>query len=96
MQTKNKSNQDPIRFAPRLDNQLVESYNYVTGADGYISGGREGRPNQAAYSRWSDLEQEWTELKTKVNKSLDENVKKFNELVEAKKIIGIKRKETKS
>lgn len=96
MQTKNESNQDPIRFAPRLDNQLVENYNYVTGADGYISGGREGRPNAAAYDRWTDLETEWTELKQEVERTLDERVKEFNELVKAKNIIGVKRKGTKS
>jgi hypothetical protein len=96
MQTKNESNQDPIRFAPRLDNQLVENYNYVTGVDGYISGGREGRPSAAAYERWTDLDKEWTELKEKVETSLSESVESFNELVRKKNIIGIKRKATKS
>lgn len=96
IQTKNESNQDPIRFAPRLDNQLVENYNYVTGADGYISGGREGRPNAAAYERWTDLDEAWTDLEQKVEASLSESVRTFNELVRKKNIIGIKRKATKS
>ena len=96
MQTRNESDQDPIRFAPGLDNQLVENYGYVTGVDGYISGGREGRPNQAAYSRWSDLEREWTDLKARVNRSLDQQVQEFNELVQAKNIIGVQRKKAKS
>lgn len=92
MQTKNESNQDPIRFAPRLDNQLVENYGYVTGVDGYISGGREGRPSQAAYQRWSDLDKEWTALKAEVNQTLDKSIETFNKLVKEKDIIGIKRK----
>ncbi len=96
IQTKNESNQDPIRFAPRLDNQLVENYGYVTGEDGYISGGREGRPNQAAYQRWADLDKEWTALKAKVNKTLDRCVDDFNKLVEEKNVIGVKRKQAKS
>ena len=45
MQTRNRSNQDPIRFPPRLDNQWLELYGRVTGSDGYISGGPEGTPH---------------------------------------------------
>ncbi|MEO0341401.1 MAG: glycosyl hydrolase, partial [Bacteroidota bacterium] len=96
MQTKNKSGQDPIRFAPKLDNQLVETYNYVTGQDGYISGGREGRPNAAAYDRWGDLEKSWLGLKVEIEKEMDEKVKAFNQLIELKKAVGVKRKLPKS
>lgn len=96
MQTKNESNQDPIRFAPRLDNQLIENYNYVTGADGYISGGREGRPSAAAYERWTDLDKEWTELKEEVDNTINKSVEQFNELVRIKNIIGVRLKQTKS
>jgi hypothetical protein len=96
MQTKNESGQDPIRFAPKLDNQMVEAYNYVTGQDGYISGGREGRPNEAAYTRTDDLEEEWAEVKKEVEATLEESVNKFNEMVKIKNLIGVKRKESKS
>ncbi|MEL7122727.1 MAG: hypothetical protein AAFO07_24990, partial [Bacteroidota bacterium] len=96
MQTKNESGQDPIRFAPRLDNQLVENYNYVTGPDGYISGGREGRPNKAAYDRWNDLDKEWMEMKEKVQESLKRNVETFNTLIQKKKMLGVKLKSAKS
>ncbi len=96
MQTKNESNQDPIRFAPRLDNQMVENYNYVTGQDGYISGGREGRPPKAAYDRWNDLEGEWVEIKEKVEESLKRNVETFNMLIQKKNLMGVKLKQTKS
>ncbi len=91
-QTRNQSGQDPIRFAPRLDNQLVENYGYVTGKDGYISGGREGHPSEAAYTRWSDLEEEWTRLKAEVTEALERQVSEFNRMVEAKKVIGIQQK----
>ena len=96
MQTKNKSNQDPIRFAPRLDNQLIETYNYVTGPDGYISGGREGKPNKAAYDRWGDLDEEWTDLKKEVEAVIDNSVEKFNEMVKSKNLLGVKRKQSRS
>jgi hypothetical protein len=96
MQTKNESGQDPIRFAPRLDNQMVENYNFVTGQDGYISGGREGRPPKAAYDRWNDLEEEWTEVKGKVEETLKRNVETFNMLIQKKNLMGVKLKQTKS
>lgn len=96
MQTRNQSGQDPIRFAPRLDNQLVENYGYVTGTDGYISGGREGRPPKAAYERWNDLEEEWTELRSEVDETLEKSAGTFNELIEKYKILGVKLKKAKS
>ena len=96
MQTKNKSGQDPIRFAPKLDNQLVEVYNYVTGQDGYISGGREGRPNDAAVKRWDDVEKEWLNLKVEIDNKLDERVEQFNAKVLEKKVLGVKLKRAKS
>ncbi len=96
MQTKNQSGQDPIRFAPKLDNQLVENYGYVTGPDGYISGGREGRPPKAAYERWSDLETEWTDLREEVQQKLKENAAIFNQLVKKYELLGVKLKASKS
>ena len=71
---------------------MVENYGYVTGMDSYISGGREGRPNEAAYTRWSDLEAQWAELKIQVENALEREVERFNEMVEAKNIIGVQRK----
>jgi len=96
MQTKNQSGQDPIRFAPRLDNQLVENYGYVTGADGYISGGREGKPSEAAYQRWGDLETTWTELRAEVKQQLEESAETFNALVRKYELMGVRLKQTKS
>ena len=90
MQTKNESNQDPIRFAPKLDNQYVELYNYITGADGYISGGREGKPPAAAYERFDDIEEVWTDLNREISEVLSQRTQRFNELVKSKDIIGSK------
>lgn len=38
----------------------------MIGFDGYIFGGREGKLNKVVYDRWGDLEEEWGDLKVKV------------------------------
>ena len=81
MQTKNQSGQDPIRNPPRLDNQWVELYNAVTGVDGYIAGGPEGRPLPGAMERLGDLNTEWAVVREKVQGILREELQRFNELV---------------
>ena len=78
-QTKNQSNQDPIRFAPQLDNQFIELYNYVTGPDGYIAGGAEGRPTAAAYQRLQDVNVLWETVKAELQSVFDTEVQAFNE-----------------
>ena len=92
MQTKNQSNQDPIRFAPRLDNQMVELYGYVTGDDGYISGGAEGKPKKAALDRKEVIDKEWLDIKTKVEKVIVESISAFNTLSAKKKLQSIQQK----
>ncbi len=82
MQTKNQSGQDPIRFPPRLDNQFVELYNYITGVDGYIAGGAEGRPTPGAYERFDDLNDQWGELSQRLRRILESDVVRFNQLME--------------
>ena len=54
----------------------------MTGPDGYISGGPEGRPNQAAYSRLGDLNQDWNAVRVQVQDILQNELRRFNELVE--------------
>ncbi|HSG10058.1 MAG TPA: hypothetical protein VLA36_16985 [Longimicrobiales bacterium] len=81
-QTKNESGQDPIRFPPRLDNQWVELYNNVTGPDGYISGGPEGRPLPGAYERLSDLNDDWAAVRGRYLQILQNELVRFNEAVE--------------
>lgn len=82
MQTRNQSGQDPIRFPPKLDNQLIELYNYVTGVDGYISGGREGRPPAAAYERFGDLNADWAAVRARYQAILTDELQRFNDAVE--------------
>jgi hypothetical protein len=81
LQTRNESGQDPIRFPGKLDNQLAELYGYVTGTDGYIGGGPEGRPSQGAAERLRDLNVEWEGLRTRLQFILENDVARFNELM---------------
>jgi len=81
-QTKNQSGQDPIRFPPKLDNQFIELYNYVTGVDGYISGGPEGRPTPGAYERLGDLNRDWAAVRGRYLSILQNELTRFNEAVE--------------
>ena len=77
-QTRNQSNQDPIRFAPRLDNQYLELYGNVTGTDGYIAGGAEGRPTAGAHERLGDLEGAWTTDKAELDALLQTDIPALN------------------
>ncbi len=88
-QTRNQSNQDPLRYPPQLDNQLVTLYGFVTGADSYIYGGPEGRPTAGAYERFNDLNGEWAVLRSQVRSVMDENVAVFNERLRALGIPGV-------
>ena len=92
MQTKNESNQDPIRFAPRLDNQMVELYNYVTGEDGYISGGAEGKPKKAAMDRKAVIDKDWADIKVKLEKAINDSITAFNTLASKKQLQAIRSK----
>lgn len=81
IQVKSQSGQDPLRFAGRLDNQLAELYGAITGTDGYINGGPEGRPTKGAYERMADVMKEWAPLSAKLQVILDKDVPAFNELL---------------
>ncbi|MDH3271149.1 MAG: glycosyl hydrolase [Gemmatimonadota bacterium] len=81
-QTRNRSGQDPIRFPPRLDNQWVELYNNLTGVDGYISGGPEGRPLPGSMQRLDDLNAAWSGVRQRYQSILDDELRRFNEAVE--------------
>lgn len=82
MQTKNQSPQDPIRFEPRLDNQWLELYGRITGADGYISGGADGAPHQGTMERFQDLLEEWEDVRTRYLDLLANELARFNDAVE--------------
>ncbi len=82
MQTRNRSGQDPIRFPPRLDNQWLELYGRITGTDGYISGGAEGRPHEGTLQRLDDLQGEWGVVRARYLDLLENELLRFNEAVE--------------
>ena len=82
MQTRNRSGQDPIRFAPRLDNQWVELYGRITGGDGYISGGADGPPQEGTLERLDDLQGEWEAVRARYIDLLENELRRFNEAVE--------------
>ncbi len=82
MQTNNRSNQDPIRYAPRLDNQWLELYGRVTGTDGYISGGAEGAPHPGTLERLETLLEEWEGVRLRYTDLLGNELRRFNEAVE--------------
>jgi photosystem II stability/assembly factor-like uncharacterized protein len=88
-QVKNQSNQDPLRFAPMLDNQFVAVYEYVTGVDAYRYGGAEGRPTEGAYARFQDLNAEWTALQTELHTIMMSQIQPFNDAVERLGLTGI-------
>ena len=82
MQTRNRSNQDPIRFPPRLDNQWLELYGRITGTDGYISGGPEGAPHAGTLERLEDLLTDWETVRTRYIDLLENELVLFNQAVE--------------
>ena len=77
-QTRNKSDQDPIRFPPMLDNQFVSLYEYVTSVDEYRYGGAEGRPTGGAYELFGALNTRWSEIRARLDRILNADVARFN------------------
>jgi photosystem II stability/assembly factor-like uncharacterized protein len=78
-QTKNESNQDALRYSPKLDTQYLNLYAYVTGEDNYSFGGPDGRPSAGAYERFDDLNAEWAILRQRLRTVLETDVPAFNE-----------------
>lgn len=88
-QTSSKSGQDPIRFAGRIDNQWAELYGSLTGTNGYISGGAEGRPTRGAGERLVELNAQWTRLSALWQEILTRDVPALNAAARALSIGGI-------
>lgn len=88
-QVKSQSGQDPIRFAGKLDNQLMELYGFVTGSDGYIAGGPKGRPAPAAAARLNDLGKELAPVSGRLRTILERDVAALNELLKRLGLGGI-------
>ncbi len=81
-QVKSQSGQDPIRFAGMLDNQLTELYGNITGVDGYISGGPEGRPTRGAMERSAELFTQWVALRDRLNRILETDLAALNAAIQ--------------
>ncbi len=88
-QTRNQSNQDPLRYPPQIDNQYITLYGYVTGTDGYIYGGPEGRPTAGAFQRFADLNTQWSTLRNRVREVVDREVAAFNQRLQALGVPGV-------
>jgi photosystem II stability/assembly factor-like uncharacterized protein len=74
---------DVLRFGGRLDNQLAEAYGNVTGTNGYIHGGPEGRPTAGAVQRAGELAQQWVPMAARLETVLTRDVAAFNAKVQA-------------
>ncbi len=74
---------DVLRFGGRLDNQLAETYGNVTGTNGYIHGGPEGRPTAGATQRTGELVGQWTPMVQRLESVLTTDVAAFNAKVSA-------------
>ncbi len=81
-QVKNQSNQDALRYPPKLDNQYLVLYAFVNGVDNYSFGGPEGRPTAGAYERLDDLNAQWATLRVRLRELFDTEVPAFNEELE--------------
>lgn len=77
-QTKSKSGQDPIRFAGMLDNQWAELYGNLTGSNGYIAGGVDGKPTRGAAERLVELTARWEVLRAQWNDILNKDIPALN------------------
>jgi hypothetical protein len=88
-QVKNESNQDPLRYAPKLDTQYLALYAHVTGVDNYGFGGPEGRPTEGAYQRFEDLNAEWRVLRDRVQTMLQTDVAAFNRMLQDAGVPGV-------
>ncbi len=81
-QTRNESNQDNLRFPPKLDLQYLTLYDYVTGVDNYSFGGPEGRPTEGAYTRFEDLNAQWNALRSRLQTIFETDVRNFSATLE--------------
>jgi len=75
---KSRSGQDPIRFAGMLDNQWAELYGNLTGTNGYINGGVDGRPTKGAGERLTELVRRWDVLRGQWQAILDKDIPALN------------------
>ena len=77
-QVRSKSGQDPIRFAGMLDNQWAELYGNLTGTNGYINGGVDGKPTRGAGERLQELNARWAVLRAQWTEILNKDIPALN------------------
>ncbi|UCF39014.1 MAG: glycosyl hydrolase, partial [Acidobacteriota bacterium] len=74
IQTKSESGQDPINYPPRLDNQFAYLHSIVVRQD--------ARPTAGAYQRLADLKEELGAHLKDLEGVLENELKRFNQLLE--------------
>ncbi len=74
IQRKNETDQDPINYPPKIDNQLA----YLLG----IVNSQDTRPTQGCYERFEDLKEELNQIKTRLNGIIETDLTAFNRLLD--------------
>lgn len=72
-----------------LDREYSTLFYHLNSGGGYGAGGTEGRPTAGALERKSDLDAQWSDLRTRLNAVLEEEVSGFNEEVARLGLDGI-------
>ena len=80
-QTRSESNQDPLNFPPKLDNQLAYLYGYVGSSD--------GPPTAGAERRFSDLRAELDLHLAELEAVIEDGVAYFNEILRQREVPGV-------
>jgi hypothetical protein len=73
IQTKNESDQDPINYQVKLDNQLAYLYSAVQSQD--------SKPTQAIFDRFKDLNEQLTKAEVIFKSLLENEIKDFEKLL---------------
>ncbi len=73
IQTKNESDQDPINYQVKLDNQLAYLYSAVHSQD--------SKPTQAIFDRFKDLNEQLTKAEVIFKSLLENEIKDFEKLL---------------
>jgi photosystem II stability/assembly factor-like uncharacterized protein len=75
VQPKQETFQDVINFENKLDNQFIHLINTINSGTAPVTSGQK--------ERMSDIEKEWTEVKTKLNTFIETDLKAYNDRLSA-------------
>lgn len=81
--------QDLFNYQPQLASEYAQVYQYVTGPDGYISGGPDRQPTAGARQRWEDLQPRWDEVSRRLSEVTEERVPALNARLQELGIGGV-------